>query len=76
MTRVRIIRATVAARRPVMAGEVLDLPDQEAALLLRLRKAEALGGTVAPGADGPLTTESAGALVAGRRAKRANGPTG
>lgn len=40
MKRIRITRATVADRRAVGVGEVLDLHDAEAALLVAMRKAE------------------------------------
>jgi hypothetical protein len=39
---VRVVRDTVADGRVVTAGEVVDLPAQDAATLLRLGKAEAL----------------------------------
>jgi hypothetical protein len=42
MTRVRITRNTVADHRAVMVGEVLDLDDREARLLVGLRKAEVI----------------------------------
>jgi hypothetical protein len=42
MLRVRITRNTVAERRAVMIGEVLDLDDREAHLLVGLRKAEVI----------------------------------
>lgn len=42
LTRVRIVRATVAASRVVSVGEVLLLPADEAALLLRLGRAVAV----------------------------------
>lgn len=41
--RVRITRDTVANGAPVFVGEVHDLPGEDAALLFRLGKAEAVG---------------------------------
>lgn len=38
--RMLILRDTVANGAPVFAGQVYDLPDADAAVLLRLRKAE------------------------------------
>ena len=40
MMKVLILRDTVADGAAVLAGQVVDLPDADAAMLLRLRKAE------------------------------------
>jgi hypothetical protein len=49
------------------AGSVVELPDDLARELISLQKA-APAETLAP-ASGPMTTESGGALVAGRKRK-------
>lgn len=59
MKRVRITRATVAARRPVMVGEVLDLPDPEAALLVAMKKATEI--PTAPEAETQTAAEAGAA---------------
>jgi hypothetical protein len=58
--RVLILRDTVANGAPVFAGQVYDLPDADAAMLLRLRKAEH-----AP-ADAPVVPTVAGKPAARR----------
>ncbi len=68
MKRIRITRATVADRRPVMVGEVLDLPDPEAALLVAMRKAEEIpAADPSPGGSGfPAAIAAAAATEPGQ----------
>ena len=45
--KVLIIRDTVAGKKPVFSGDVLDLPDQEAKELILMKKA-VVAAVVAP----------------------------
>lgn len=83
--RIRITRDTVALGRVVIRGEVLDesvgLEANDAATLIRLGKAveiplTAPGAAVEPNpaAPGAVTTETAAALVRGK--KKTKAPTG
>lgn len=40
--KVKILRNTVANKRPVEVGEIIDLPDAEARFLIAIGKAEAV----------------------------------
>lgn len=74
MKRVRLTRDTVVSGRPAMAGEVFDLPDDRAAYLAAIGKAVFITSDPAPREKKPpafsgLTTESAAALVKGKKRK-------
>lgn len=67
MTRVKIVRATEAdGGRPLAVGEVVDLPDRDAALLISLGKAVPVlaplpdGGAPQPVHRDPAPTRSRG----------------
>ncbi len=72
---IKITRNTVAAERFVQAGQVIDLPEAEARMLIAIRKAEAVADE--PPAPAVLDTVTAEAVVdtdapkakRGRRAK-------
>lgn len=63
--RIKIVRATVAASGVVGPGQVLDdVPDEDAALLIRMGKAVAIAGPTVngdpdPGAPAPLNRDPA-----------------
>lgn len=65
---VKITRTTVAAKQFVLAGEVHDLPDAEARLLIQIGKAVALDGAE-PQPD-VLETKDAVAVVSTDTPKR------
>lgn len=56
--KVKILRTTVADKQFVRAGEVYDLSDSEAKLLIQLGKAEAIEAGEEPAADVLDTTEA------------------
>lgn len=62
--RVRILKTTAADGRIVMSGEVHDLPDYDARILLRSGKAAPADGTAEPAPAAPLDTDAAEAVVA------------
>lgn len=66
---VKITRSTVAAKQFVKAGQVYDLPDADARLLLQIGKAE-LVQDVGPVATEPMNTETVEAVVATEAPKR------
>lgn len=79
MKRVKLTRGTVVQRRPAMAGEVIDLPDAEAAYLIAIGKALEIEPAAQQRKNGQpdeqkqasgLSTETAGALVKGKRRHR------
>lgn len=67
---VKITRTTVADKRFVLAGQVYDLPDQEARALIQLGKAEPATAEAPPAPAEPLTTENTDAIVATDTPKR------
>jgi hypothetical protein len=76
MKRVKLTRGTVVQRRPAMAGEVFDLDDAAAGHLIAIGKAVEIKPIELSGVHTPdqkpktpvgLTTETAGALIKGKR---------
>ncbi len=60
--RVKIIRTTVASDSFVRVGQVVDLPEAEARMLIAIHKAE-LVAEEAPAEPEPLSTEAAQAVI-------------
>lgn len=65
--KIKILKTTVADSRFVKAGEVIDVPESEARLLVGIGKAEYVSGTEQVEApvqiEKPLDTETAEAIV-------------
>jgi hypothetical protein len=59
--RVKITRNTVADRRPVRVGEVHDLSDADARVLIQLGKAESFVAVEPPSM--PMDTEQTSAVI-------------
>lgn len=60
--KIKITRTTVANKQFVLAGQVYDLPDADARLLVQLGKAEAVDGVEQP-APVEMTTETSEAVI-------------
>lgn len=67
--RVRVLRAFCIRGERQEPGVELDVVDIIAAELIAIGKAERVAGAPAP-ASGPMTTESAEPLVAGKQARK------
>ncbi len=66
--RVRIIRTTIAADHLVRLGQVVDLPEPEARMLIAIHKAELADDE--PPAPVPLDTEQASPVIDTEAPKR------
>ena len=73
--KVKVIRDTVAGKRSVFVGEVLDLPEQEARELILMKKVDLYVEPAAPAqeAEAPIETadlQPAGMETSVKRVKR------
>lgn len=68
MMQVKILRTTIADGQVVRAGQVYDLSDADARLLLQIGKAQAVEAQEAPAA--PLDTEQASPVIDTEAPKR------
>jgi hypothetical protein len=66
--KVKVLRAFYFKAEPQVPNTVVDLPALVAREVIDLGKAEAVAATPPP--SGPITTESAPVLVAGKKRKR------
>jgi hypothetical protein len=71
---VKITRTTVANNQFVHAGQVYDLPDNDARTLLQLGKAVLVDAAEPEPQPEPLTTENTDAVVATEAPKRRGRP--
>jgi hypothetical protein len=71
---VKITRTTVANKQFVHAGQVYDLPDEDARMLLQIGKAVLVDAEPAEEQPEPLTTENTDAVIATEAPKRRGRP--
>lgn len=67
MRQVEIVKNTVAAKRPVRVGEIVDLDDAEAQFLIHCGKAKAYTPPPAAPSEPPNTDETPAPRRRGRR---------
>lgn len=70
MTRVRITYGVIASGLPRMIGEVLDLPDAEALLLVQIGRAERLPAEEKTDSVAPALGTHAASAIVSRAARR------
>jgi hypothetical protein len=68
--KIEILKTTVANKQFVRAGEIIEVSESDARLLVGMGKAQIVGDSVAPEApvavevaDAPLDTEAAAAVI-------------